>query len=140
MTSEEKIYWRKGAPPQSGFSKNHQTGELEVGVSFYRFPTAESFAGLKNAAWYRIVGVEVGTGSDGKPVVRVVSARKATQKEIEENQPKLPELEIGKKILTAKGEYLIIGKNKELGLYQAISQPQGHRVWLSASDLDMVKP
>ena len=69
-------FYRKGQCPKSGMSRNFQTGELEKGVSVYLSRSATSFAGLcSKSKWYEVVGTVVGTGSDGEPLVKVISEK-----------------------------------------------------------------
>lgn len=78
-------YIRFGNLPKSGKSKNYATGKLEKGVSCYNalwdleknayVRTGNSLEGaainyiIKGAPIYFITGEEVGTGSDGEPLL-----------------------------------------------------------------------
>ena len=85
---EVGVFWRKGEPPKSGFSKNYREGTHEAGVSVYPYAEETSFAGLeKDAPWYKIDGELVGYGSDGEPVVKVLKSKKATKAEIATAKP-----------------------------------------------------
>lgn len=82
------LYIRWGALPKGGKSRNHATGQLERGVSVYAarynplldvYEYADTalvgaaitylIAGVKA---YLVTGKEIGTGSDGEPLLREV--------------------------------------------------------------------
>lgn len=78
-------YIRFGAPPKSGFSINHATGEREPGVSVYRAKLYDTgavivdtphysqgtFLALQNLPMYQVWGKIVGYGSDGEPCLKI---------------------------------------------------------------------
>ena len=80
---ETGTFWRSGAPPESGKSYNSREQHEEAGVSVYARPEASSFAGLADRPWYRITGKVVGLGSDGEPVVEVLSSRKLSTAQLD---------------------------------------------------------
>lgn len=63
-------FFRSGDLPAGGFSRNHQTGQLEDGVSVYATPRATSMAGLTSRGIYFGKGEFVGTGSDDEPLIK----------------------------------------------------------------------
>ena len=78
-------YVRYGKLPRGGKSRNHATGEFESGVSVFRgevLPSGEaralpdnnvlaaSMVSLRDRDLYVVSGVEIGTGSDGEPVLK----------------------------------------------------------------------
>ncbi len=78
-------YVRYGKLPKGGKSRNYATGELERGVSVFRgevLPSGEaralpgnnvlaaSMVLLRDRDLYVVSGVEIGTGSDGEPVLK----------------------------------------------------------------------
>ena len=78
-------YVRYGKLPRGGKSRNYATGELERGVSVFRgevLPSGEaralpgtnvlaaSMVSLWDRDLYVVSGVEIGTGSDGEPVLK----------------------------------------------------------------------
>jgi hypothetical protein len=83
IASQPPLYIRFGRLPRSGRSRNHDTGELEAGVSCY--PAVEqdgiiqfapdgvanplSFLDLIHRPAYLVTGEEVGEGSDGEPLL-----------------------------------------------------------------------
>jgi hypothetical protein len=75
-------YIRYGDLPRGGRSRNHDTNEYESGISVYRgkmYPDGSWAvdAGINQGAWclfsnrpvYLVSGREIGTGSDGEPVL-----------------------------------------------------------------------
>lgn len=86
----ETGYVRFGSVPESGHSVNHATGAREAGVSCFRavFDKDGSYQLLvgpklyvslmtvKDREVYRLWGEEVGTGSDGEPLLKVEKERK----------------------------------------------------------------
>lgn len=65
----ERVFYRNGNLPTRWISKNHVENKSEGGVSVYPEPKATSFAGMVKGDWYKGKGVQVGTGSDGEPVI-----------------------------------------------------------------------
>jgi len=72
---------RHGAPPASGLSTNHRDGTPEEGVSVYEWKGGEAqyvgwhFAIAKRPR-YRGTGRIVGWGSDGEPLVQILTIKK----------------------------------------------------------------
>lgn len=80
---EEICFARFGAPPKSGRSRNYREGTPEEGVSCYEMIGG----GIQWIGWYFGMaerplfmgqGIIVGWGSDGEPLVRVRTIRRAT--------------------------------------------------------------
>lgn len=108
--SKVQTFWRSGAPPESGQSYNFKDQFHEKGVSVYEAPFANSFAGVGDRPWYRIEGIEIGRGSDGEPLVKVISAKKLTPKQLASDQKKwkeenpLPDFQVGEKVFSPRVE------------------------------------
>lgn len=84
QTGTEIRFVRYGRVPESGSSVNWQTGDIEAGVSVYELHSTGEAIGTVRAEFadralvYVGRGIVVGAGSDGEPLVRVLSIRKAT--------------------------------------------------------------
>ncbi len=81
MVGQEIDFVRHGKPPASGHSTNHRDGTPEEGVSVYWIqngvPQYVGFHfGISSRPSYVGRGVVVGWGSDGEPLVRIVTIRK----------------------------------------------------------------
>lgn len=79
-------YLRFGEIPESGKSKNHLTGNLEIGVSVYdcvflngryklvmpnlTHSACVSLSGVLERPCFLVTGVLIGRGSDGEPLLR----------------------------------------------------------------------
>lgn len=73
---------RHGRPPEDGYSRNHRDGTEEDGVSVYLIDGSEVvyvgwYFGIAQRPAYRGRGTVVGFGSDGEPLVRIKSLRRA---------------------------------------------------------------
>lgn len=94
--SGEEGYIRFGEVPKSGKSYNHRDNFFEKGVSAYHavfFPDGsyevlyhnpfEMFGAhsYSNRPAYRLYGEEIGTGSDGEPVLKVIKAIRLDEKQ-----------------------------------------------------------
>lgn len=66
----ERWFFRYGAPPASGCSRNHLTGELEPGVSVYVTPVPTSIIDTSRPL-YALRGRPIGLGSDDEPVIEI---------------------------------------------------------------------
>jgi len=69
-------YIRHGAPPAGGKSRNHATGDLESGVSYYAAEASYDNLPDDGPIVYLVTGKHVGYGSDGESLladVRVIS-------------------------------------------------------------------
>lgn len=92
----EHGYVRYGNIPESGKSYNYRDGFYEIGVSVYRavFFNDRSYTILHTTPFelfgtfaysgrplYRVWGEEVGTGSDGEPVLKVIKAIRLDEKQ-----------------------------------------------------------
>jgi hypothetical protein len=72
---------RHGAPPQ-GASRNHRDGSAEAGVSVYEIVDGEiQYCGwsfeIEKRPLYTGTGEIVGWGSDGEPLVKILTIKKA---------------------------------------------------------------
>lgn len=67
---KERWFFRYGAAPKGGRSRNHLTGELEAGVSVYVTPNPTSLIDTSRPL-YALRGRPVGLGSDDEPVIVV---------------------------------------------------------------------
>lgn len=71
---DQAIFYRAGGLPESGRSYNFREQFYEKGVSVYPTPQPTSFAGAaKEGDWYFGAAEVVDRGSDGEPVVRIIS-------------------------------------------------------------------
>lgn len=73
---------RHGKPPVSGASRNHRDGTGEVGVSVYEIVDGEiNYCGwyfdIADRPLYRGTGHIVGWGSDGEPLVNILTIKKS---------------------------------------------------------------
>lgn len=73
---------RHGKAPASGTSRNHRDQTGEAGVSVYEVVNGEIqyvgwWFGIAERPLYRGTGEIVGWGSDGEPLVRIITIRKA---------------------------------------------------------------
>jgi len=66
--SLERWFFRYGAPPEGGRSRNHVTGDMEAGISVYATPRPTSFIDTDRPL-YAVRGVAIGLGSDDEPVI-----------------------------------------------------------------------
>lgn len=69
---DEGYFYRAGALPKSGRSRDYRDNLELSGVSVYPLPNPYSFAGLKEADWYTGRGRIIGTGSDGEPLIKPI--------------------------------------------------------------------
>lgn len=76
---------RHGAAPASGASRNHREGSGEAGVSVYEIVgNAIQYCGwffeIAARPLYLGEGTIIGWGSDGEPLVQILTIKKATKK------------------------------------------------------------
>jgi hypothetical protein len=77
---------RYGTAPASGKSQNHRDQVAEIGLSVYEIVQGAIqlvgwHFGITDRALYLGTGSIVGWGSDGEPVVAVITLKKATKKQ-----------------------------------------------------------
>lgn len=85
IAEEPGVFLRYGDPPPGGRSRNYRTGRLEAGLSVYpsvlvdgerapllvRNEPQDYSCGMLDRPVLVLVGIVLGTGSDGEPVIEV---------------------------------------------------------------------